>query len=75
MERGPRTVHEQRSIARDLFRDHDTSSAVERLCSLTGCARGTPVREVCVVARLDGAIRAEDFVDALTIRTSGRRRR
>lgn len=67
VERGPRTVAEQRSIARDLFRDHDTSSAVERLCGFTGCTRGTAVREVCVVVRLDGGVRAEDFVDGLTI--------
>jgi hypothetical protein len=67
VERGPRSLSEMRSIVRDLFREHDTSSAVERLASLTGSGRRTPVREVCVVVRLDGTVRAEDFVDALTI--------
>jgi len=40
---------------------------VARLSRLTGAARPTAVREVCVVVRLDGGVRAEDFVDALTL--------
>ncbi len=61
------SIAEQRAILRDLFREHDTSSAVARLNRLTGPARPTPVREVCVVVRLDSGVRAEDFVDSLTL--------